>query len=56
MHHVALTTIDQPTAEMGRMAVSLLLQRIERGRTDPMVELVTPTLVVRRTSGPARSS
>jgi DNA-binding LacI/PurR family transcriptional regulator len=52
MHHVALTTVDQSTEEMGRTAVELLHQRVEDGRTAPVTHFVTPELVTRRTSGP----
>ena len=52
MHHIGLTTIDQPRAEMGRQSVATLLQRIDRPRT-PAVDLaVDPSLVVRRTTAP----
>jgi hypothetical protein len=33
--------------------MALLAERL-RGRTEPVVRFVTPTLVVRSTSGPAR--
>jgi DNA-binding LacI/PurR family transcriptional regulator len=51
MHHVSLTTVDQSTEEMGRTAVDLLHQRVENGRTRPVVHFVTPELITRRTSG-----
>jgi LacI family transcriptional regulator len=47
-----LTTVRQPLAEMGRMAVSLLIRLIERQRVDALhVELATE-LVVRGSTGP----
>ena len=52
LHHMALTTVDQPREEMGRLALELVLERID-GRRAPAVRLTKPTLVVRRTSGPA---
>jgi DNA-binding LacI/PurR family transcriptional regulator len=55
MHHMSLTTIDQPRAEMGRLAVSTLLERIGRSRTDVVNHAVLPSLVVRRSTAPPAS-
>jgi LacI family transcriptional regulator len=47
-----LTTVRQPLAEMGRIAVSLLLRQIEDRRIEPMrVELET-TLIIRDSTAP----
>lgn len=54
MHHMSLTTVNQPRQEMGHTAVELVLERIGAGRTTPVRHVVTPTLVARSTSGPAR--
>jgi LacI family transcriptional regulator len=50
-----LTTVRQPLAELGRMAVSLLLRVLENQRVDALrIELATK-LVVRESTAPPRS-
>jgi DNA-binding LacI/PurR family transcriptional regulator len=53
LHRMSLTTIDQAQTDMGRIAVELVLERID-GRREQQIHLTEPALVVRRTSGPPR--
>ena len=49
----ALTTVRQPLAEMGRIAVGLLIRLLDRHRLDALhVELATE-LIIRESTGPA---
>lgn len=50
----ALTTVRQPLAEMGRIAVGLLVRLLDHHRLDALhVELATE-LIIRESTGPAR--
>ena len=52
----ALTTVRQPLAEMGRMAVSLLLRLLENQRVDALRIQLATKLVVRESTAPPRVS
>ena len=53
----ALTTVRQPLAEMGRMAVSLLLRLLDRQRVETMnIELATRLVVRESTAAPVTAA
>lgn len=54
IRRIALTTVAQPSVEMGRTAVRLLIERIQEGRSDPRHIVLPPQLVVRGTSATPR--
>jgi DNA-binding LacI/PurR family transcriptional regulator len=54
LRHVSLTTVDQPREEMGRCALSLLVERMDGRRKVPELVLTTPRLVARDTTAPPR--
>ena len=47
---IGLTSVDQPRAAMGELAVALLIERIAGQRVKPRHETLTPSLVVRTSS------
>ncbi|MEO7371353.1 MAG: LacI family DNA-binding transcriptional regulator [Ilumatobacteraceae bacterium] len=52
LKHIGLTTIDQPRREMGAAAATMLIEAInDRGELGDV--LMSPSLVIRRTTGPS---
>lgn len=56
LRHLSLTTVNQPTLAMGRLAVETLLRRVADGSHEPVHHTLQPELVVRSTTGPPRRS
>lgn len=52
LHHIGLTSVDQPRMVLGALAVQCLVERTEKRRDDAVHHVVAPTLVTRTTSGP----
>lgn len=52
LHHIGLTTVDQGRDEIGRLAVEMLIERIEGGRSEARHTAHPPKLIVRGTTGP----
>ncbi len=55
LHHMSLTTIDQPRPQIGRLAFSMLVERIDGVRGTAVHRQVKPSLVVRATTAPPTS-
>lgn len=55
LRHVGLTTVDQGRDRIGRLAIDMLIERVEGGRDDARHVVIPPTLVVRETTGPPPS-
>jgi DNA-binding LacI/PurR family transcriptional regulator len=52
VRQISLTTVDQPRPQMGRQAVTLVLERLTQERAAARHILIPPTLVVRGTTAP----
>lgn len=55
MSYVSLTTVNQPSAELGQAAIDLMLSRLN-GRTEAVQYVGAPTLVVRTSTGAPRAT
>jgi DNA-binding LacI/PurR family transcriptional regulator len=53
--HVDLTTVSQDARQQAGQAVALAVERLDGGRTAPREVVLTPRLVVRRTTAPPAS-
>ncbi|MEO7359729.1 MAG: LacI family DNA-binding transcriptional regulator [Gemmatimonadaceae bacterium] len=56
VRQINLTTVDQPRADMGRTAVTLLMERLNGNRDTARHVLMPPTLVVRGTTAARRNA
>jgi DNA-binding LacI/PurR family transcriptional regulator len=52
LRHVSLTTVHQPRFQIGEMAMTALLRRLQRPRARSRHDLLVPSLVVRQTTAP----
>jgi DNA-binding LacI/PurR family transcriptional regulator len=53
--HVNLTTVSQRPQQQAQHAVAAAVERLDGGRTAPRDVVLTPQLILRGTTGPARS-
>ncbi|MBT1170613.1 LacI family DNA-binding transcriptional regulator [Bifidobacterium sp. SO4] len=54
LHGIDLTTINEADSGMGTKAAQMLLSRMN-GRTDPVCQIESPSLIIRRTSAPPKT-
>jgi len=54
--HPRLTTVRQPTYEIGQKAAQLLFERLEKRDAAPQIVRLQPQLIIRESSGAALQS
>jgi DNA-binding LacI/PurR family transcriptional regulator len=52
--HINLTSVHQQRISMGRVALQLLLERVDEARADPRHLTLQPALTVRGSTAPPR--
>ena len=52
LRHVSLTTVHQPRFQIGEMAMTALLRRLQRPAVRSRHDLLVPSLVIRQTTAP----
>jgi DNA-binding LacI/PurR family transcriptional regulator len=56
LRHVSLTTVHQPRFQIGEMAMTAVLRRLERPTARTRRELLLPRLVIRQSTAPPPTS
>ena len=56
LHGIGLTTVRQPTVEMGERAVKLMLDRLEHPDRAPVVDMLPAELIIRTSCGTPRGA
>ena len=51
--HPPLTTVHQPIYQIGSMVCEMLIQRIRKEKLEPETVILQPSLIIRRSTGPA---
>jgi DNA-binding LacI/PurR family transcriptional regulator len=52
LRHLSLTSIDQSASQLGRLAIDRILERIERGRSKAIRDVLPPSLIPRGSTAP----
>ncbi len=56
LSHLDLTTVSQAPLEQADRAVSAVTERLDASRTEPVVSVLTPQLIIGTTTAPARDT